>query len=293
MRRAPGGRPRKNALALEDGAGRRERCVAQGVTRLILTGVAGCALLMVALCAPGCASGAPTSASTRVAQTRVICFGDSITYATDPRNGLYDGTRWTDRLAAMSPHLTTINAGRDWRAVSGPTTMQDLRQTLLHHHQARILVIALGTNDLIAAPPDGSHRATVAMAQAIRVAREVAPHMQIVVCSPPGIRVDQLSRMHVEECAFGAHTAEALAEIAALYRELARREGVRFIDLQHAVAPDQFLDGVHPSPQGHVGIAHAVWAGIRDMVEPSSVLVMEPTRASLLEASHKTGARAP
>lgn len=252
----------------------------QGVARSVAGGVAGCILLVTALFATGCAAALSASASARLPQTRVICFGDSITYATDPRNGLYDGTRWTDRLDAMSPRLTTINAGRDWRAVSGPTTMQDLRQTLLHNRQARILVIALGTNDLIAAPPDGPRRATAAMAQAIRVAQDAAPHMQIVICSPPGIRVDHLSRMHVEECAFGAHTAEALAEMTVLYRELARREGVRFVDLQHAVAPDQFLDGVHPSPQGHVGIARAVWAGIRDLVEPGTAPPpMQPAQA--------------
>lgn len=148
--------------------------------------------------------------------------------------------------------------------------MQELRQTLLHNREARILLLALGTNDLIAAPPDGAARAAAAMAQAIRIARETAPEMRIVICSPPGIRVDQLSRMHVEECAFGPHTAEALAEISVLYRELARREGVRFVDLQHAVSPDFFLDGVHPSPHGHAQIAFAVWEGIRDLVAAST-----------------------
>lgn len=89
---------------------------------------------------------------------RVLCYGDSNTWAPDMDSGgrLNDSDRWTGRLAQ---HL-----GKDWTIIeeglSGRTTVLDdpyepfrngrqyLTPCLLSHQPLDLVIVMLGTNDL-------------------------------------------------------------------------------------------------------------------------------------------------
>ena len=80
---------------------------------------------------------------------RLLCFGDSNTYGFDPRDfggePYDDGSRWVDLLAKHTK-CKVINGGSNGRTIP---VDPHLRPSRIQYVNADILLIMLGTNDLL------------------------------------------------------------------------------------------------------------------------------------------------
>ncbi len=222
--------------------------------------------LLVLLC--GC--GTQTTMRPAVPRSKVICFGDSITYGLAPTHGVGDGTNWVDVLETKCATVETINAGRNWRAVTDAEALPALRATLQQHPDVEVVILWLGTNDMIGYTPKRLPKILAAMERVIDLTRALRPRAKVVLCAPPGINPAMLSEMHTDICGFDLKTLRHLERLGQAYRALAARKRVHFISLFDAVSPPNFIDGVHPSREGHAQIAEAMRRGLQqERVLPS------------------------
>jgi lysophospholipase L1-like esterase len=104
-------------------------------------------------------------------------------------------------------------------------------------------------------------KATSDMGRMIDLIRKKLPKAEIVLCAPININVNKLTSYFKDE-GFGPDTAHFMKALAAAYETLAKKKGVRFINLLNAVTPDHIEDGVHANGKGQIQIADAVWKGL-------------------------------
>ena len=175
---------------------------------------------------------------------KVLCFGDSNTYGYDPCDvfgGRYPARcRWVDLLG-----VDTVNAGQNGREIPG-TTGEMIR--LLDIHRPDLLIIMLGTNDLL----QGNSAEDVSVRMERFLADIPFERSRILLVSPPAMKrgawvpTDAL--------------VDRSGKLSALYQELALRLGIRFADA--GKLPLAF-DGVHLTEEGHVLLAGKIrsWMG--------------------------------
>ena len=170
---------------------------------------------------------------------RIVCYGDSNTYGydgTDPFGGrLPAGTRWTELLGGLLG-CETVNCGLNGRCV--PHFERSIRADLAllrRHAPCTLVIVMLGTNDLLldTEPEETAER----MRRFLPQLRETLPGAKLLLCAPPA----------VED--FGGY-AEAFAELADLYRNLALECGLAFADTS-GWGIETAGDGVHFSTRGH------------------------------------------
>ena len=159
----------------------------------------------------------------------VVCFGDSTTWGYDPRGfwgGHYD-TCWVD-VAGKETGYTFINEGSNGRTI--PISMSQ------QHGNADILIIMLGTNDLLqgATAEETGHRMEIFL-------NSLLP-CQILLLSPPLL----------QRGAWVAQDAliQESRSLGYVYRQLAGRLGILFADTAQWGIPLAY-DGVHFTEEGH------------------------------------------
>jgi lysophospholipase L1-like esterase len=187
----------------------------------------------------------------------IVCFGDSNTWGHIPGS---DGqryardVRWPARLAsALANEAEVISEGLSGRSATiespvaeGRNGLPYLVPCLRSHAPVDILVIFLGTNDAYWLEPLLVARSIGRLVKAARTA-EAGPDRgapEILVVCPPS---------------FGGH------ELAPSYNEMCDALGCELIDLDR-IAPYSPIDGTHLDEAGHIAVAAAVEARIRQML---------------------------
>ena len=171
---------------------------------------------------------------------KVICYGDSNTYGYDPRGwlgGRYDAAdRWPDILARRTG-WTVVNRGLNGREIPP--------QEPAFPADTDLLIVMLGANDLLqgAGPAETARRMERFLA-GVRLERD-----KILLVAPPPMALGAW----VQE----QRLVDASAELAAQYRALAGRLGVRFADAG-AWGVALAYDGVHFTGQGHRAFAEGM-----------------------------------
>ena len=176
---------------------------------------------------------------------KILCFGDSNTYGYDPRSFLDDrypaDVRWTDALA-RDTGWAVLNAGQNGREIPcRPTEISRITE-LVSREAPDILVVMLGSNDLLCHPDFGAEQTAERMEAFLRA----LPSVRILLVSPPPM---QRGAWVCEE-----RLLTESARLAVQYAALARKLDISFADAgQWGV--ELTFDGVHFSEAGHRAFA--------------------------------------
>lgn len=167
---------------------------------------------------------------------KVLCFGDSNTYGYDPCSflgGRYpEQFRWVDLLG-----VNAINAGQNGREIPDRA---GVLERLLEIHRPDLLVIMLGTNDLLKGlDPSQVCAEMERFLYGIPFARS-----RILLVSPPVMKLGAWVPSR--------DLVDASRELAGHYKELAGCLGVRFAEAGECALT---YDGVHLTEEGHVSLA--------------------------------------
>lgn len=181
---------------------------------------------------------------------RLLCFGDSNTYGYDPRSFLGDrypaDIRWTDSLARATG-WEVLNAGQNGREIpfrAGAFHQAD--RFLNSCSPLDVLVVMLGSNDLLQHPSFTAQDTADRMESFLRHLLETHRPESLLLIAPPPM---QLGAWVTEE-----RLLTESARLAAVYAVLARQLGIHFADAgQWGV--ELLFDGVHFSEAGHCAFA--------------------------------------
>ena len=185
---------------------------------------------------------------------KVLCFGDSITHA--------GGYGWVEMLGEQHDYLVTVNAGRSGRKTSD---RDELDPPLAANNDSDWVLFFLGVNDLKDGTPEMVGKCVENMEWMISRVRQKAPGARIVLMAPVDISLEGMNQINVDK-KYNKNTRDSLYLMEKEYAELAKRTGVEFISLLHAVTPEHFHDGLHPDRKGQQEIADAVWLGMNKLV---------------------------
>ena len=180
---------------------------------------------------------------------RILCIGDSNTFAHDPRS--YGGdrypreVRWTGRLER--PDREVLNAGRNGACIPKPEEYGDVEALLRRSMPLDTVIVMLGTNDLLrgASVKDAAQRMEGLLAF-------IKPRLQgaelLLVCPPP---MERGAWVPTDEL------AERSRGLSAAYRAAAEKAGAAFADAGEW-GVELIFDGVHFSPEGHAAFAEGL-----------------------------------
>lgn len=171
---------------------------------------------------------------------RIVCYGDSNTYGYDGRDPfggrLPAERRWPELLGGLLG-CECVNCGLNGRTVPHvPRTQQADLALLLRQSPFELLIVMLGTNDLLnlMEPEETAGH----MRRFLTQLKSALPEIGILLCAPPS----------VEE--YGEGWSAAFRELAGLYAELADELGLAFADAA-SWGIQTAGDGVHFSERGH------------------------------------------
>lgn len=182
---------------------------------------------------------------------RIFCYGDSNTYGYDPRSclgGRYpESVRWTTLLQTQVWDI--FNAGQNGRSIPRNGWEIETLAQMLYHQQPDIVIVMLGSNDLLQDPALSAAGCGKRMEQFLTTLLKQAPPCQLLLIAPPpmtlGAWVDD------------PQIVETSQHLGSKYQGLAQKLGIAFADA-NAWGVELTYDGVHFSERGH----SAFFAGI-------------------------------
>ncbi len=171
---------------------------------------------------------------------KIICFGDSNTYGWDPRD--FFGTPYDypwPTILAQQLHAQTINLGEPGREI--PVSRNELtwlQSELTRYTPADLLIIMLGTNDLLTMYQPIGERPVTRMKALLDTLQNWIPDLPILLLIPR-------NPLHTN-CRNACKTlAEGYQKLAANY------PNVTCIDINQWNLPLAF-DGVHLTEEAHI-----------------------------------------
>jgi len=180
---------------------------------------------------------------------RIVCYGDSNTYGYDPRSylgGRYpEVVRWTGLLNAAG--WKVINQGENGRSIPRMDYEIESAVKAVRDSNADILVVMLGSNDLLQRPELAAEICGERMERFLTaILAEIQANLKILLVAPPP--------MEAGAWVSDPSTIEASRQLAGCYEATAHRLGIAFAD---AGGWDVGLayDGVHFSEKGHLAFA--------------------------------------
>lgn len=183
---------------------------------------------------------------------RILCYGDSNTYGYDPRSylgGRYPrSVRWTSLLNVNGWEI--INEGENGRCI--PQSGDEIRAAAqsLRSTRAEILVMMLGSNDLLRQPVLSAEICARRMETFLCELQDQVPEApKILLVAPPPMKPGTWIN--------DSRTPDESARLAVCYAELAKRLGIRFADAG-AWNVQLAFDGVHFSEEGHRAFAKGI-----------------------------------
>lgn len=176
---------------------------------------------------------------------RILCYGDSNTYGWDPRDflGVPYARPWPTVLAERV-NVEVIPMGEPGREIPGERETKYLLANL-ETEQPDILMILLGTNDLLNHPAWSVERIAQKMEALVVAVMAHFPEMKVILMSPPRMSEELSARNREVRC------------LAEAYREIVARCDVgeiSFLDTAALNLPLAF-DGIHLTEEGHEMLA--------------------------------------
>ncbi|MEM7191403.1 MAG: SGNH/GDSL hydrolase family protein [Pseudomonadota bacterium] len=197
----------------------------------------------------------------------ILCFGDSITWGYNPKDGTRFAAedRWPRALeAALEGRASIVEEGLNARTIATDDDARPFRNGLTmlpplleSHAPLNVVVVMLGTND--SAPCYGLTAGRIAI-NAMAMVRLVlasqagpagaAPKMILVAPPPLGALSAEMALMY----SGGQGTSRGLG---AAYRTVATRFGIGFLDASDIVKVSA-ADGVHLDPEDQRTLGQAI-----------------------------------
>ena len=170
---------------------------------------------------------------------RIVCYGDSNTYGWDPR--MFSGNRydhpWPELTAELTVHKV-YNLGEPGRVIPRWEESLEWFRRDVAPLSPELLVIMLGTNDLLEMPEPSADRIAQDMEKMIRSAVQNRLSERILLLSCPPVEFQKEIYQPV------------LEEVSDRYRQLAAQDQIDFADpLRWGITMG--CDGVHFSEGGH------------------------------------------
>ena len=170
---------------------------------------------------------------------KILCYGDSNTYGYDGAEvfgGRFpEDARWPELLGRMLG-CESVNLGLNGRRVPRFQRTIEADLTLLKRSGDGLILVMLGTNDLLAEadPTDTAAH----MRQFLLKLEEAMPDSAVLLCAPPPV------------AGFGEGYENAFRELADAYEALSRDLGLLYTDTAPWGIPT-CSDGIHFTEQGH------------------------------------------
>ncbi len=255
------------------------------------------------LSAPGARAAEPT---------RILAYGDSNTWGWVPVAEAFPTTRhpasrrWPEvmRRALGDGHevvadgLSARTTDADHPGALGVLPgdrfngLRDIETAVARELPLALVVILLGSNDVATDQRRTSARIGEGAAALIRRIRGIDggvatryPAPRVLLVAPPPL--GEMGRTPIGE-RFDAASVEKSRQLAAVYRDVARREGVDFLDAALAVPEMGGIDGIHLTGEQQVALGEAVAATVRGLLPAApphagaaGFVPQSPTPASL------------
>jgi lysophospholipase L1-like esterase len=205
----------------------------------------------------------------------IVAFGDSNTWGYDPatQTRFARDVRWTGvmRNELGAPHVV-VEEGLNGRTTVFDDPMEPYRRgcdylppCLRSHRPLDLLILALGANDLksrfsaTASDIGEGMERLVEIAMAERVAPDGGSPKILIVAPPPLGRLTGFA-----EAFIGG--AEKSRRLAGVYRDLAERQGVGFVDSGEFIRCSD-IDGLHYEAGQHEILGRVLAEAVRMMLE--------------------------
>lgn len=188
------------------------------------------------------ACGGTTKLSAIPPGSKVLAFGDSVTFGT----GAAPGEDWPSRLAAMT-RWSVVNAG-----IPGDTAeaARDRIEALLEEHQPALVIIEIGGNDFLRRRPPSAVKEDL---RRIIGAAKAARAMVILVAVPEPSLLGVVARKPSD---------------SPIYQELGEEEKVPVIgDVFSDILSRAELraDAIHPNARGYQKMAEGFFEQLKDV----------------------------
>lgn len=208
----------------------------------------------------------------------ILCYGDSNTYGANPEGGRFDESiRWPKLLEQMSEE--EISVAED--GLCGRTTVFEdsftphlrgielLQTSLTIHQPVELVILMLGTNDMMEQHGVGPKRIAFGMERLVQVLRNPLVYQNdILVVSPVWIR-DSITDSPFREEFGGLRASEMSRQLAGYYEKLAGQYHCYFLDAaRYAQASD--FDAIHMDAEGHRNLAAAMKEKVEEIIRKSS-----------------------
>ena len=210
---------------------------------------------------------------------RILCFGDSNTYGSNPAGGRFDAeTRYPMRMAALlGPDYTVLEEGLGGRTVCFDDPVEGgyksgaayLPPCLLSHNPLDLVILMLGTNDAKQRFGMNAHTIAQSLQQLVMQVRlygmnAVGDRPRCLIVAPPHIGESLPHTGLIEN--FGAQAIETSHGFAKEYLKISRIQKADFLDAAQVCSPSE-RDAVHLTAQGHLALAGALAAKVRALLE--------------------------
>lgn len=185
---------------------------------------------------------------------RIVCFGDSNTYGYDPSGYLGscypDFIPWTKQLEQSG--YDVVNLGMNGRTIPSGSLIADVATMCKSYEPYSLLVIMLGTNDLLLGQPLSLIAEKMDRFLASLTTR--LPSGKILLIGPPAMQAGSWVRDPV--------VLESSRHFFARYAPVAKKYGVQAADAKEWEV-EIAGDGIHLTPSGHAAFARGLLALLR------------------------------
>lgn len=195
---------------------------------------------------------------------KIICFGDSNTYGFDclTCGRLSKNLRWTGILNE-SPDLTVCNYGENGLEIpEDPWDLADLDRILSHEAPFDLLIIMLGSNDLLTMYRSGMNKISQRMAGLLY---HILEHPAIDMDASKILLIAPTPTQLARTDPYCNHYDQVSRGFGSAYKQLAAAIGTHFADAGQwdiELGPD----GVHFTANGHLTFALKLEALLKDIL---------------------------
>ena len=206
---------------------------------------------------------------------RILCFGDSNTFGSNPAGGRYDEeTRWPMRLARLlGDNYTVIEEGFGGRTcvfddpVEGgyKSGAQYLPPCLMSHKPLDLVAIMLGTNDAKIRFQMTARTIGESLMQLVRICRiyGLGPDgnpPKVLLIAPPPVGDNVMDTLFSD--IFGEQAIRVTRGFAAEFQRISRLMRCEYLNAGEYASASK-TDAVHLTADGHLRLAEAVFEKIR------------------------------
>ena len=209
---------------------------------------------------------------------RILCFGDSNTFGTDPNGPLRhdDNVRWTGVLQTeLGEEYTVITEGHGGRTTVFYDPIEQKMSGIDYFYPCvasqmplSLVILMLGTNDLkprFCVEPESIAMGLMRYAEVLRIVKEQYERPGLLIVSPVLIEPDYKNH-HVFYPMFGKNADERSHGFAAAYRNAAELLGAHFLNAAEFAKASR-ADGIHMEAEEHGKLGKAVAAKVREILK--------------------------